>query len=165
MCKIDKPEDEFRPSQNYKKGFTSTCRACDNVKNKTRRRKKKLDQIQTIEQYLAIKIINMKRMDSKYRREVFEHPSVEYLKSLIDEAENRCVYTGVELQWHPSVDIYHKGSFDRIDNRYGHEVGNLQIVSVSANLLRGSRTHEEFLKSLKVSSLECVSDDEDITVN
>jgi hypothetical protein len=152
---------EFRASDKYKKGRVSTCKPCENMKNKTRRQKRKLENITTLEQYLTIKLSNMRRMDSKHRRVVIFYPTVEDLKNLIVSQNNTCIYTGVELKWHPSADIYHKGSFDRIDNRYGHEVGNLQIVSVSANLLRGKKTHEEFMKEIQKSALDIVSDDED----
>lgn len=164
MCKVDKEDSEFRPSTNYKRGYTSTCKQCDNAKNKKRRQKKKVDEIKTIEQYLTIKLTNMRRMDNRYRREVIFYPTVEQLKTLIADSNNKCKYSGVELEWSMTADIYHKGSFDRIDNRFGHEVGNLQIVSVQSNMARGSKTHEEYLNEIKKAALDAVSDDDDIYV-
>lgn len=161
-CKLDKEQTEFRESMKYKKGFTSTCKSCESVKNKTRRQKKKLDEIKTLEDYLLIKMTNMRRMDSKRKRLVLNHPTIEHLKSVIDKHNNTCVYTGVKLEWHPSADLYHRGSFDRIYNDLGHETGNLQIVSVAANMLRGSRTHQEFMRYLY--ELEVPSDDDDYVV-
>lgn len=160
-CQEVKNMSEFRASDKYKKGHVSTCKSCENKKNKIRRRKKKLDEINTLERYLTIKLLNMRRMDVRNKREVLIYPTVEELKNLILKQENKCIYTGVELEWHPSVDMFHKGSFDRIDNRFGHEVGNLQVVSVHANLIRGKKTHEEFMKEIQKSALEAVSDDEE----
>jgi len=162
-CKVEKDQTEFRESMKYKKGFTSTCKPCESDKNKDRRRKKKLDEIKTLEDYLLIKMTNMRRMDSKRKRVVLNYPTVDYLKEVINRYDNKCVYTGVKLEWHPSADMYHRGSFDRIYNDLGHEMGNLQIVSLAANLLRGSRTHQEFVAYL--DGLEVPSDDEDYIIS
>lgn len=161
-CQTDKNPEDFRKSDRYKRGYTATCKQCDSEKNKIRRRKKKLDEIASLDDYLAIKVTNMRRMDVRHNREVINRPEIADLKKVIETHDNKCVYTGTSLIWHPSATVYERGSFDRIDNNLGHEVGNLQITSIAANLMRGSMTHSQFKKH--ISELDCVSSDDDMLV-
>lgn len=147
-CLIYKNVDDFRSSDRYKKGFVSRCKPCESKINKERRLRKNENINNNIMEYLAVKARNMRKYDRKMGYEIFTYPTVEELKKIIDKQKNICCYTGVKLEWKLDADIYHKGSFDRIDNKFGHEVDNMVVCSVYANYMRGPMDRNEFIKKL-----------------
>jgi hypothetical protein len=139
------------------KGYVSRCKVCESIKKKKDREAKDKKINSNLEEYLALKLRNMKKADRRMKKEVIIYPTIQELKDLIDKQRNICDYTGVELVWRMDADIYHKGSFDRYDNRYGHELENLHVVSTFANMNRGVVSHEEYLKKIGNASLEKVT--------
>lgn len=157
-CSVYKNIDEFRKSDRYKKGYVSRCIPCESKKNKERRLRKNDLINNNIMEYLSVKLRNMRKYDRKLGYEVFVYPTINDLKKLIDNQDNICCYTGVKLEWNLKADIYHKGSFDKIDNRYGHEVGNLAVCSVYANYMRGPMDRDEFIKKLDNLYIDTIVD-------
>ena len=159
-CKVEKDRSEYKASDKYSKGYVSRCKPCETIKNREAR-KRKTDRINgSTDQYLNVKLKNMRKYDRRMGIEVFGELTLEDVKKLIDRQNNICCYTGVKLEWRLDADIYHKGSFDRIDTKFGHEVDNLMVSSVHANLLRGSLPRDEFLRKLENSSLDHVDIDD-----
>jgi hypothetical protein len=75
-----------------------------------------------------------------------------YLKEVWDN-QHRCVYTGVELvlpKWRGINDPLYTASIDRIDSNKGYIKGNLQFISIAANLAKNAMTHEQMLKFCKL---------------
>ncbi len=159
-CKQVKDKSEYRLSDKYSKGFTSRCKPCETIKNRELRLKRNERINSCLEEYLTVKIRNMKKYDRKARIEVLTELTVEDLKKLIDSQENKCCYTGVKLEWRLDADVYHKGSFDRLDVKFGHEIDNLCVSSVHANLLRNTTPRDEFIRKLNNASFDhCELDD------
>lgn len=157
-CNVVKDKDEYRPSTRHTKGFTSVCKECQSKKNKEARLRKNEVINKNIDMYLTVKMRNMRKYDRKFGVEVFTTPTLEELKELINSQNNKCCYTGVELQWRLDADMYTKGSFDRIDTKYGHEIDNLVVSSVHANMLRGPMSRNEFIKKISCHALDDVDD-------
>ena len=56
---------------------------------------------------------------------------------------NKCVYTGIELQWNNNNRKY-RVSIDRIDSTKGHVNGNCQLVILPINYLKTNMSESEF---------------------
>jgi hypothetical protein len=70
-----------------------------------------------------------------------------YLKELWDK-QNTCIYTGVKLQLPKNKGINNQlytASLDRIDSSVGYFKGNVQFVSIAANLAKSSLSHNEMI--------------------
>ena len=157
-CKVEKDNSQYKVSSRHSRGFTLRCNECVSIKNKLARLKKNEKINNELDLYLEVKMRNMRKYDRKFGIEVFNFPTVDDLKQLINQQKNRCYYTGVELQWRLDADIYHKGSFDRIDTRFGHEPDNLLVSSVNANLMRGPMSKDEFIKKIGQCALDKVEE-------
>lgn len=153
-CGIEKDLSNYRVSDRYTKGHSSKCKSCESIRSREARLRKNQRINTSIDEYLAVKIRNMRKYDRKSRVEVFDDLTVDGLKKLIDSQNGLCCYTGVKLEWRLDADLYHKGSFDRLDTRYGHELGNLCVSSVHANVLRGTMTRSEFIRKLNNASFD-----------
>lgn len=77
---------------------------------------------------------------------------LEYLKELW-ERQNICVYTGVKLSL-PKIngcnDKLKTASIDRVDSSQGYVKGNIQYISIAANLAKNSMTHEEMISFCEI---------------
>lgn len=153
-CGITKSSSEFRKSTRHTKGFMSRCKVCEVEKKKQDKELKDKKINSQIDEYLALKLKNMKKADRKMGKNVLVYPTIKELKSMIESQNNKCVYTGVELVWRLDADVYVKGSFDRLDNRFGHELENLHVVSTFANMNRSDMSHTDYLKKIGNASLE-----------
>jgi len=79
----------------------------------------------------------------------------EYLKDLFEAQNGKCVYTLVDLKlWDYKVkggnDKIYTASLDRIDSDKGYVKGNVQFVSMAANLFKHTMTHEQTLEFCKI---------------
>jgi len=89
-------------------------------------------------------------------RKAFKDRSKKILEITIDDLINQwdkqngiCVYTGVRLTLpsaHRKNNRLYTASLDRIDSDKGYEVGNIQFVSIIANVAKGVSTHEEMIE-------------------
>ena len=72
---------------------------------------------------------------------------VDYIKQLVEEQQNKCIYSGVEFVWEYGVN--HKPSLDRIDSSKGYIRGNVQLVTTIVNQAKSDLMETEFLKMVK----------------
>lgn len=89
----------------------------------------------------------------------------EYLKEIFENQEGKCVYTKVPLQlWNYKVkggnNKLYTASLDRIDSSKPYVKGNVQFVSMAANLMKHTMTHEETIEFCKI--IACNYQDKDI---
>jgi hypothetical protein len=109
-------------------------------------------------QQIQKKISGYKQQDlvkKKYREDLFLH-----LPAVIDkmvECALKCYYCCVEMD--VLYDISREGtqwSVDRIDNDYGHNIGNFYLACLECNLKRRRRSDSKFLftKQLKLVKKE-----------
>ncbi len=62
---------------------------------------------------------------------------------------NKCVYTGIELQWNNNNRKF-RVSIDRIDSTKGHIKGNCQLVILPINYLKSNMSEAEFKLVLEI---------------
>lgn len=67
-------------------------------------------------------------------------------KYILSIMPDRCPILGVELRYGGGEKSPHSASLDRIDSTKGYIVGNVQILSMRANLMKSDATQEEMLK-------------------
>jgi len=76
-----------------------------------------------------------------------------YIKQLWRHQKGRCRYTGIKLklQSHANIKVKpHKlASIDRINSSEGYVEGNVQFVSVTCNLAKGSMDEKDFLEFME----------------
>jgi hypothetical protein len=87
------------------------------------------------------------------KRDPLSNLTLEYLKEVWDSQEGICPYTGWKLILPGNSGGFgkfsrslKKASLDRIDSNKDYEIGNVQFVSVMANLAKCDYTHEEMVK-------------------
>jgi hypothetical protein len=63
-----------------------------------------------------------------------------------------CPYTGIinPPKDAKSIPMMYKASLDRIDSSLGYIIGNIQFISATANLGKGSMTHVEMIMFCKL---------------
>jgi hypothetical protein len=157
-CGIEKDNSEYKASSRHSRGFTSRCNSCTTIKNREARLRKNQKINNDMDEYLKVKLRNMRKYDRRFGIEVFNFLTLDDVKSLIEHQNNKCYYTGVELEWKLDADVYHKGSFDRIDTTFGHEPGNIIVSSVHANLMRGSMSKDQFMKKIAECGLDQIEE-------
>lgn len=91
---------------------------------------------------------------SKYRDKEMDL-SPEYLKSLFESQNRKCVYSNVDLNlWDYKKkggnDKIYTASLDRIDSSKGYIVGNVQFVSMAVNLFKHTMSHEDTLNFCRI---------------
>jgi hypothetical protein len=77
-----------------------------------------------------------------------------YLKEVWD-SQNKCVYSGVNLilpRWKGYNNPLYTASVDRIESDKGYVKGNIQFVSITANLAKNSMTHEQMIEFCRLIS-------------
>lgn len=68
--------------------------------------------------------------------------TLEYLIKVLEDQQNRCVYTGLEFDnSNENLSI----SVDRIDSSKGYIEGNIQLVLSTINYMKSNMTSEEFI--------------------
>jgi hypothetical protein len=87
----------------------------------------------------------LRRIKNKYHNYDVD---LDYLKEVWD-SQNKCVYTGVELQlpkWKGINDPLYTASIDRVESDKGYVKGNIQFISITSNHAKNSMTHEQMIK-------------------
>ena len=70
----------------------------------------------------------------------------EYLLNIFGD---QCVISGISFEYEKSYDAYHNAlapSIDRIDNKQGYYIGNVQIILSCLNRMKNDMPNEQFLK-------------------
>lgn len=85
------------------------------------------------------------------RRNLSFNVTPEYLMSVFNNQNRKCVFSGVELNFnHDMNQNYQTASLDRIDPDIGYEQGNLQWVHKDINIMRNAFSVEDFLRYCKL---------------
>jgi hypothetical protein len=72
--------------------------------------------------------------------------SLDALELLWRTQQGKCALTSWPMTMELANGVVHTNcSIDRIDSKYGYEVGNVQLVCRAANVAKNSLTHNEFL--------------------
>jgi hypothetical protein len=69
--------------------------------------------------------------------------TIEDVATLHEQQKGRCALTGMEIGWIESG-WDHTASIDRIDNGFGYEMFNVQLVHKEVNMMRGSLDVDRF---------------------
>lgn len=79
--------------------------------------------------------------------------TLEDLLEVWNNQDGICKYTGLKLL-HPKdskgYSMMYKASLDRVDSSLGYIKGNIQFISATANLAKGTMTHEGMLTFCKI---------------
>lgn len=112
------------------------------------RRKLRMKGEWTVERYLQ----TLLHMGTK-KRARSEHITLKDLISIWDRQNGICAVSGVAMTHMRNAGRIHtNASVDRIDNAIGYTLGNIRLVCVRVNIMRGAMTDEE-LRSWCVSIL------------
>ena len=77
-------------------------------------------------------------LDSAYKRKLEFNLSKEYIKTILEEQNYKCFYTGEKFI--DGKDIFTQPSIDRIDSNKGYIKGNIVICTVIANTVKQELT-------------------------
>lgn len=95
--------------------------------------------------------LNIARSSAKIRqskgRECEYSLSEQDIVSMREHQNNRCVYSGVVLQW--CQNTTNQASIDRIDSTKGYHIDNIQLVAWQVNQMKSDMTHDEFLRIIR----------------
>lgn len=99
------------------------------------------------------------RSKSRTRKNKEVDIDIEYIRSLWEKQKGRCPYTGWDLLLPQNVNGWigkqpaNGASLDRIDNSLGYVQGNVQFVSVMANLAKNRYSDKELIGFCKAVSI------------
>jgi len=102
------------------------------------------------------KLEGYKRQDEKHEIYSARHfITLERVQQLLDEAKETCLYCQKPVLLKYSSRANDQWTLDRIDNRMGHNDGNVVIACLACNLQRRNRSLEKFKfsKQLKLVKL------------
>lgn len=95
------------------------------------------------------------------RRDKEVNIDLKYLKQLWEEQKGLCIFTKWKLTlpdnsdgWKDTKDKIYRASLDRIDSSKGYIKGNVQFVSLMANLAKSNMTDDQMVKFCKAVA-EC----------
>lgn len=138
-CNIFREPKEFGVSPLYVDGLRSRCRDCENAKGRIWRNTK----LESAPQELKIKsMISTAKVRSKKLGLPFNIDR-DYVRTLIVHV---CPYLHIPINWeNRDKAAYDSPSLDKITPSQGYIVGNCQIISNRANMLKTNATVEELL--------------------
>lgn len=95
---------------------------------------------------LTKSVISKIRNKSNYRNIEFS-VTLEYLQSVYDSQNGKCVYSDIELTFPKSArDTDFTASLDRIDSSKGYIDGNVQWLDKRVNSMKNDMTEQQFLE-------------------
>ena len=114
----------------------------------------RLDELSSFRWYVRV---------SKYRDKELDI-TPEYLKEVFENQNGMCVYTKVPMKlWNYKTkggnDKIYTASLDRIDSSKGYIKGNVQFISMAANLFKSTMSHEETIRFCKIIALNYKDND------
>lgn len=136
VCKTDKPETEFYPSEATLKGY-KRCKLCWRMM-----RQKRINDDH--ESYLKLLFGQLR---SKRRSQDFEW-EIEYedLLSIWDAQKGKCALSNLNMTHHRrgGKKLPFNASIDRINHNEGYVRGNVQLVCNQVNTMRHTLNIDEF---------------------
>ena len=122
--------EEYKPKVNNQKFCSPTCM----VSKQVERSYKYLNN--NPEAYIRL-LLNKKGR---------KHIPVEYLLELLEQQQNKCAVSGIEMTFTKKTDgikVHTNLSIDRIDSSKGYEIGNIQLVCAIVNIMKSTLTMDE----------------------
>ncbi len=103
--------------------------------------------IQTKDGYISYLLVQLRSKDKKNNR----HNNIvfDYVQQLIEDQNNKCVYSGADLMWKAKSGI-HQATIDRIDSNLGHIKGNCQLVTIPVNNFKSNLNDNDFRSLLNM---------------
>lgn len=151
-CKQTKNIRNFPYRKQYADNKEKRCKECNRKNHVERRSNASQDQI--ILNLLTSCRGSARRRLSKNRIEagVFDLKPDD-IKELIAKQNNKCVYTGYDLEW--SHNNNYKASIDRIDSSKGYTRDNIQLVCFIVNQAKSDLSDDVFIDMCqKISSIK-----------
>ena len=140
VCKRSKRRFYFFNHKSYASGKFLECKVC-NIKNRDERRLN-FTRDQFVNHLFKTCQGSAARRRAKGRALDFEI-TADDIHALIKSQNNKCVYTGRELEW--SLKAKNKASLDRIDASKGYTKDNIQLVVWRINEMKSNMEELEFL--------------------
>lgn len=147
-CGEVKPIEKFSDTKAYKSGKSNKCKECTKIYQREYKKRTRGMKSNGLADYLKIKLLNIIDQDKKKFPEYESKLTEEDLMNIYQKYNGCCVYSRKKLKVGSDANIYSKISFDRIDNCLPHSANNLQLTSQFMNMLRGSKTHQQFLSEI-----------------
>ena len=125
--------------KNFPKNERTSCTICGKDKRKASQKRS-----------LIKHILNLRLTSAKFRAlktNMEFNIDLEYLKCLLKEQDNKCVYTNMEFN---NEDGMLSLSMDRIDSTKGYVKGNIQFVLSCINYMKQEYSEENFIKMCKL---------------
>ena len=105
----------------------------------------------------AKKFINRKlqrlRNECEVRRNLDFNLTTDTVMEILEKQEYKCAMTGVYLEFVVGGELDGKNprscSIDRLDNKQGYSINNIQLTTVEINLLRNKKGINEFIQLAK----------------
>ncbi len=94
--------------------------------------------------------LNFRLLQAKSRAKSKKLPfeiDVEYLEELLEQQENKCFYSGIEMGIGRLAK--YSASIDRIDSTKGYVKGNVAFVIAAVNTMKSDLSEKEFLSIVK----------------
>tara|TARA_B100001093_G_C26700334_1_gene958761 strand:+ start:67 stop:876 length:810 start_codon:yes stop_codon:yes gene_type:complete len=151
-CKQTKNIRNFPYRKQYADNKEKRCKECNRKNHVERRSNASQDQI--INEMLKTSAASAKKRLLRNRIEagVFDLKADD-IKELIAKQNNKCVYTGYELEW--SHNNNYKASIDRIDSSKGYTKDNIQLVCFIVNQAKSDLSDDVFIDMCqKISSIK-----------
>lgn len=145
---FEKPVSEY--NRNLKLGRANYCsRACSgkmcNKNNKQKGNSQNLIYNNRRDEYTPFRYY---LRNAKKRFKDF-NLTLEYLKTLWEEQNGICPYTGIKLQLAEYKNSHNNpiyvASLDRIDSTKGYIIGNVQFISTAINYMKNTMSHNDTL--------------------
>lgn len=143
VCKKYKTEKEFsKCNKNKHRNFLNyTCKEC--YKRIYGKNRKQIEEADTLNEILKIRLHDAKVRAKK--KNLFINLTLNYLKELWNTQNGRCALTNFPM----TCNLYngkrnpYNISIDRINPDKGYEIGNVQLVCSSVNMMKGELTIKE----------------------
>lgn len=121
-------------AENKEKIIQSKLKYRQNNAEKIKEQKRRdYENLQNQDRYVKYLVTQTRWQDRDRERQ--NDIDFEYINSLIDKQNNKCVFSGVELVWKMKGGI-NQGSIDRIDSTKGHIKGNCQLITTCVNIFK-----------------------------
>lgn len=140
LCECNCGNRKILSSQTLKQKNTKHCRKCYIYETGKTRELKRFGEIHC-------NYISAIKRKAKFRKLEFELTG-DYLWSLFQEQNRKCIYSGRALSFaesYPDDCLEQTASLDRIDSTKGYIIGNVQWVHKSVNFMKQSLREVDFL--------------------
>ena len=138
-------KDKYVDISEFEKGYIS-CKKCVaryRRKNEKRSLTKKIKKHKIDSDFLLMTREMIK--GAKKRAKKFNLPfniNIAYIRSIYPK-DNKCPYFGTKMKKSTNLFSDDSPSLDRIDPKKGYVKGNVEIISMKANIIKGRATPEE----------------------